>query len=82
MFDSSHTGNLTPEALQRILCSGQLPPASSSSSDSDAADGEDDDAAGRELEECPFDDVVPAALREVHQVGCGPGRGGAGRGGE
>lgn len=72
MFDSSHTGNLTPEALQRLLCSGQLPPASSSSSsssDNDAADGGgDEDAAGRELEECPFDDVVPAALREVNQA--------------
>ncbi|KXZ52252.1 hypothetical protein GPECTOR_10g883 [Gonium pectorale] len=60
LFDSSHSGSLTPASLQRVLCS---PPASTSGSDSDgaAADGAD----GLDLDECPFDDMVPAALREA-----------------
>ncbi|GLC38262.1 hypothetical protein PLESTB_000939900 [Pleodorina starrii] len=71
LFDARHTGSLTRESLQRVLCRA-------SASDSDDNDDNDDGAGGRgggggggdggeELDECPFDDVVPAALREADE---------------
>ncbi|GFR43538.1 hypothetical protein Agub_g4417 [Astrephomene gubernaculifera] len=60
LFDVSHSGSLTRNNLQRLLCSGSL------DHNPDSGDGADlDSGSGSDLEECPFDDVVPAALREA-----------------
>ncbi|KAG2500226.1 hypothetical protein HYH03_001804 [Edaphochlamys debaryana] len=59
MFDVEHSGVLTSDALQRVLCGGL------SMSPGGSGPDEEDEAAAAELEECAFDDVVPAALREA-----------------
>lgn len=60
LFDSLHTGSLSRESLQRVLCSHGTASGDVNGSSSPANNGED-------LDECPFDDVVPAALREADE---------------
>ncbi|KAG2438581.1 hypothetical protein HXX76_005131 [Chlamydomonas incerta] len=68
MFDQEHTGRLTPENIQRVLCGGGLlAGASSGSSGSEGDMVADPEGADAELDECPFDDVVPAAMREADE---------------
>lgn len=68
MFDQGHTGRLTPENIQRVLCGGGLLGAAGSGSSGSEADVlADPGGADAELDECPFDDVVPAAMREADE---------------
>ncbi|KAG2435560.1 hypothetical protein HYH02_011854 [Chlamydomonas schloesseri] len=68
MFDQEHTGRLTPENIQRVLCGGGLLAAGSGGSSGSEGDAlADPEGADAELDECPFDDVVPAAMREADE---------------
>ncbi|GIL77760.1 hypothetical protein Vretifemale_7216, partial [Volvox reticuliferus] len=68
LFDTRHSGSLTAESLQRVLCSHSSPLTSENDDDSDH-DGDPslEGSGGADMDECPFDDVVPAALREADE---------------
>ncbi|GLI63029.1 hypothetical protein VaNZ11_005889, partial [Volvox africanus] len=71
LFDTRHSGSLTAESLQRVLCSQSSPLTSTDNDDSNNDGGPsregESGSGGADIDECPFDDVVPAALREADE---------------